>query len=399
MRALSVFTIGGVCAALLASPLLAQVPDKAGRAAVVEGYNRTGLRLFQALDQGSGNIVLSPYSVGSAMAMALAGARGETATQMAKVLSLDFPPAEIDRANAALLASLNSASAAAFRLEAANAVMLTRHGDVISDAYLALLRKDYAAEVFRGADIAAVNGWVRQRTGGKIDAILSRLDPATALVLLDAIYFKAPWRRAFDVKATRYEPFHLRQGEVSVPMMHRRGHYAVARREGYRAIRLPYSGERMSMIVMLPDAGTDEIVQRLDDHELRRLLEAFRAPKEVELSLPRFKAGFAADLVRPLQDMGMRRAFDPRTADFSGMIQPQAEESLAIGEISHRAVIEVTEQGTEAAAATGIGAVITSVRPPPEEFRVDRPFVFAIVDDETGAILFAGRIADPRQAS
>lgn len=399
MRALSVFTIGGLCAALLASPLLAQVPDKAGRAAVVEGYNRTGLRLFQALDQGSGNIVLSPYSVGSAMAMALAGARGETATQMAKVLSLEFPPAEIDRANAALLASLNSASAAAFRLEAANAVMLTRHGDVISDAYLAVLRKDYAAEVFRGADIAAVNGWVRQRTGGKIDAILSRLDPATALVLLDAIYFKAPWRRAFDVKATRYEPFHLRQGEVSVPMMHRRGHYAVARREGYRAIRLPYSGERMSMIVMLPDAGTDEIVRRLDDHELRRLLEAFRAPKEVELSLPRFKAGFAADLVRPLQDMGMRRAFDARTADFSGMIQPQAEESLAIGEISHRAVIEVTEQGTEAAAATGIGAVITSVRPPPEEFRVDRPFVFAIVDDETGAILFAGRIADPRQAS
>lgn len=399
MRALSVFTIGGVCAALLASPLLAQVPDKAGRAAVVEGYNRTGLRLFQALDQGSGNIVLSPFSAGSAMAMALAGARGETATQMAKVLSLDFPPAEIDRANAALLASLNSASGAVFRLEAANAVMLTRHGDVISDAYLAVLRKDYAAEVFRGADIAAVNGWVRQRTGGKIDAILSRLDPATALVLLDAIYFKAPWRRAFDVKATRYEPFHLRQGEVSVPMMHRRGHYAVARREGYRAIRLPYSGERMSMTVMLPDAGTDEIVQRLDDHELRRLLEAFRAPKEVELSLPRFKAGFAADLVRPLQDMGMRRAFDPRTADFSGMIQPQAEESLAIGEISHRAVIEVTEQGTEAAAATGIGAVITSVRPPPEEFRVDRPFVFAIVDDETGAILFAGRIADPRQAS
>lgn len=399
MRALSVFTIGGVCAALLASPLLAQVPDKAGRAAVVEGYNRTGLRLFQALDQGSGNIVLSPFSAGSAMAMALAGARGETATQMAKVLSLDFPPAEIDRANAALLASLNSASGAVFRLEAANAVMLTRHGDVISDAYLALLRKDYAAEVFRGADIAAVNGWVRQRTGGKIDAILSRLDPATALVLLDAIYFKAPWRRAFDVKATRYEPFHLRQGEVSVPMMHRRGHYAVARREGYRAIRLPYSGERMSMIVMLPDAGTDEIVRRLDDHELRRLLEAFRAPKEVELSLPRFKAGFAADLVRPLQDMGMRRAFDPRTADFSGVIQPQAEESLAIGQISHRAVIEVTEQGTEAAAATGIGAVITSVRPPPEEFRVDRPFVFAIVDDETGAILFAGRIADPRQAS
>jgi serpin B len=244
-----------------------------------------------------------------------------------------------------------------------------------------------------------VNGWVRKRTGGKIDSILDRLDPATALVLIDAIYFKAPWRRAFDVKATRYEPFHLREGEVSVPMMHRRGYYAVAQREGYRAIRLPYSGERMSMIVMLPDAGTGEIVRRLDDHEMRRLLEALRAPEEVELSLPRFKAGFAADLVRPFQEMGMRRAFDPRTADFSGMTQPQAEEPLAIGEIRHRAIIEVTEQGTEAAAATGIGAVVTSVRPPPEEFRVDRPFVFAIVDNETGAILFAGRIADPRQAS
>ncbi len=403
MRAMRALAIGGFCAVAIGSaPLLIQAaPEAGGWGALMDAYNGAGQRLFQAFAKNPGNIVLSPYSIGTAMAMALAGARGENAVEMAKVLGLELPRDEVNAANAAVLASLNKASSASFQLRAANALMLTNQGRAISADYAAMLRKYYAAEVFRGANVATVNGWVREKTAGKIDSILNQIDPMTALVLIDAIYFKAPWQKAFDAKATRDETFHLLKGEAKVPMMHIDSDFAVASRPGYRAIRLPYTGERASMVVVLPDAGIAEVVQRLDGSEMRLLLAALHTGvREVELSLPRFKANFEASLVQPFTQMGMQRAFELRTADFSGMTgKPQSEVPLAINEIRHRAVIDVAEQGTEAAAATAIGVVTSAVRPRPETFHVDRPFLFAIVDDETGAILFEGRIVDPRQAS
>jgi serpin B len=399
--------MGGLSAAVIAAVILSipaliqAAPADGGWGPVTEADNDIGQRLFQALAQKPGNIVLSPYSIGTAMAMVLAGARGGTEEEIANVIGIELPRDAINASNAALLANLNSLSPESFELRAANALMLPNRGGMISANYAAMLRKDYAADVFRGADVATVNAWVKEKTGGKIDSILDRIDPTTALVLLDAVYFKAPWRKAFDVAATDTETFHLLDGEAKVPMMHLSGYFAVADRPGYSAIRLRYTGERMSMFVMLPDAGMGEVVQRLDGHEMRLLLaQLHMGMRKIDLSLPRFKASFEASLVEPFMQMGTRRAFDIRNADFSGMTgKPQSEAPLAISQIMHRALIDVAEQGTEAAAATGIGVVTTAARPRPETFRVDRPFLFAIIDDETGAILFEGRIVDPRQAS
>ena len=156
------------------------------------------------------------------------------------------------------------------------------------------------------------------------------------------------------------------------------------------------------MVVVLPDAGNAEIAQRLDDGEMKSLLATLKTPpRQVELALPRYHARLKSSLVASFKSMGMHRAFDFQTADFSGMTgRPQAELPLAIGQIVHAAVIDVAEEGTEAAAATAATMVAKGMRlPPAQVFRVDRPFLFAIVDETTGAILFEGRIADPRQAS
>jgi serpin B len=288
------------------------------------------------------------------MAMVLAGARDDNAAEMAKVLGQKLPGDEINAANAAVLASLNGAAPASFQLRVANALMLTKPGNAISESYIAVLREKYAAEIFQGADLAMVNGWVKEKTNGKIGSILDQLDAMTMLVLLDAIYFKARWQATFDADATRDEAFHLADGEAQVPTMHLRADFALATRPGYQAIRLPYEGGRVSMVIVLPDPGNTAIAQRLDNEEMGSLFAALRIPpRHVELALPRYHATFKSSLVGIFKSMGMRRAFDFKTADFSGMTgKAQAELPLAIGQIMHAAVIEVAEEGTEAAAAT-----------------------------------------------
>ena len=235
------------------------------------------------------------------MTMMLAGARGETASEMAKVLGLQLSREMIDGANAAALGSLRKIPSARSQMYIANALMLTKRGTIISEDYVSLLRKTYAAEIFRGTDLAKVNGWVKEKTGGKIDSIANRFDQKTALVLLDAIYFKARWRQAFDAHTTKNEPFHRPGGEIQVPMMHVLSDFAVVERSGYRAIRLPFASADVAMIVMLPNADIADVVGLLDDDEMQSLLGAFRtAPQPVSLSLPRFHAHFEASLVEPV---------------------------------------------------------------------------------------------------
>jgi serpin B len=402
MHRLRLWAIGLLCASAVAIAVIPAVLAASGWGPLVDAFNGTGLRLFQAFAKTPGNIVISPYSIGTAMAMVLAGARGDNAAEMAKVLGQKLPGDEINAASAAVLASLNGASPASFQLRVANVLMLTKPGTAISESYIAVLREKYAAEIFQDADLATVNGWVKETTSGKIGSILDQLDAMTMLLLLDAIYFKARWQATFDADATRDEAFHLADGEAQVPTIHLRADFALATRQGYQAIRLPYEGGRVSMVIVVPDPGNTAIAQRLDDGEMKSLFAALRTPpRHVELALPRYHATFKSSLVGISKSMGMRRAFDFKTADFSGMTgKAQAELPLAIGQIMHAAVIDVAEEGTEAAAATAATMVAKAIRSPPAQmFRVDRPFLFAIVDETTGAVLFAGRIADPRQAS
>lgn len=180
-------------------------------------------------------------------------------------------------------------------------------------------------------------------------------------------------------------------------MMYQLANFALAKMPGYRAIRLPYEGARVSMVVILPDADIANVTRRLNGEELMHLLASLQSTSEqpVELGLPRFQANFETNLVEPFVKLGMRRAFDPQTADFWGVM---GKPLLRINHIVHRSVIDVTEDGTEAAAATAVEEVLVSMKTG-QPFRVDRPFMFAVVDDETDAILFEGLIVDPRQVS
>ena len=444
-RAASIMT---TAAALLAAapPVAAQDGGRNDVQALTLAYNGSGQALFREFSAGPGNIVFSPYSIGTAMAMVLAGVRGETEREMATVLQHSLARAQINDANASAIATLNGYDKSevpptcppglklagercegqptaggncpfpasrngeicvatprfppSAKLLVANALMLAG-GEVAKD-YSALLKDRYAAEIFQKASLETVNGWVRQRTEGKIEKILDRLSD---VILINAVYFKSRWAVAFDKKLTKNEFFSLtRSRQEMVPTMLQRTNHAVVSREGYRAIRLPYAVRSLAMVIALPNEvdGLGDVARRLDKDELAQTLAALRKEptRPVSLMLPRFKTEYAADLKGVFQKAGMALPFDALRSDFSGLTGlPPRTAPTAIDQIVHRAVIEVSEESTEAAATTAIGIRVTSVAPKPVEplqFRVDRPFLYYLVDDATGAVLFQGRIVDPR---
>lgn len=291
----------------------------------------------------------------------------------------------------------------------ANALMLLNSPSVSAD-YAGLLKDKYAAEVFRNASLADVNGWVARKTNGKIDKILDEAKAdATSAVILSAVYFKSRWATPFDERRAQAEPFYISGTEqVMVSMMHQTGHYALVARQGYRAIRLPYVIQSLALVVVLPNEidGLNDVMRGIDAKEQSALLAAYRSDPPLAravLTLPRFKIESDIDLVPQFRKAAMQLAFDGNRADFSGMTgSPPSSPRLVIGKIRHRATIEVAEESTEAAAVTAVemrpgGAAAPPPGPPPEDFRVDHPFLFYLADNATGAVLFAGRVASPPQ--
>jgi serpin B len=375
--------------------------------ALTAAYNASGHELFKRLAGTPGNIVFSPHSIGTAMAMVLSGARGESETEMVAVLRHTLKRSEIANANVGVQAVLNAYNKSAAlpagrsaRLRVANA-LITKGAGNLAPSYEALLKDKYAAEIFRNAGVDEINAWVSKRTEGKIGRIFDQLDPTTALVLVNAVYFKATWQRTFSKAHTTDQDFNVSSSaKIKVPTMHQRGHFPVMARPGYRAIRLPYSVTPLSMVIVLPDTigGATALAARLDPAEMANMFAGLNVVRDTELAMPRFKAKFKTSLVGAFQEMGMKQPFDPGRADFSGVTgRPRSEALIAIDQIIHSAVIEVDEAGTEAAAATGVSAVVVSAPAQAEPFTIDRPFLFYITDDATGAILFQGRISDPRK--
>jgi serine protease inhibitor len=378
--------------------------NSAMNAAMIAGYNALGLTLFRALAQSDGNMVMSPLSIGVTLAMGLAGAAGETADEMALTLGFDGARPELFAANADLLRHYAESSAPeAARVRLANALVLTQHGAAVAKAYRDLLAGSFAAEIFAG-DVARINQWVAQRTEGKIEHALDSLPQDDIAVLLNAIYFKAPWAKPFNPASTFSTGFlhgyddDLEKIKIEVEMMDGSGDYVTASGPGYRAARLPYKTASLGMIVVLPDEDSDPgtALQSFDVAELARLRVALaRAqPSHTTLMLPRFRARTLSSLRPALEKAGMALAFDWTRADFSRMTgRPPAEIPVAVTDVVHCAMIDVAEEGTEAAAATlqyfHIGGA-------PPSFVVDRPFLFFVLDETTGAILFQGKIVDPR---
>ncbi|MGA9397920.1 MAG: serpin family protein, partial [Anaerolineaceae bacterium] len=377
--------------------------------AVASGNNAFALELLHQIQTESGNVFYSPYSISSALAMTWAGARGETETQMAQAMHFNLDQAGLHPAFNGLMLALDSRAKAegiepdkAFKLHVANALW-GQQGFPFIAAFLDTLALNYGAGMYltdfqadpEGAR-KAINDWVSRETEEKIKDIVPQgaIDMLTRLVLANAIYFKADWASEFNKDATSVQDFHLADGStVAVPIMYQHSTFRYAAGEGLQALELPYAGDQLSMVILLPDEGKlAEVQAGLDVSQSDGLLNGLEY-KDVNLWLPKFKYEYSLNLVEPLKSLGMVDAFDPNKADLSGM---DGARDLYVSDILHKAFVAVDEAGTEAAAATVVIVGTTSMPvDQPLEFRVDRPFLFVIRDIPTGTILFVGRVMNP----
>ena len=378
--------------------------DATAAAASIDAF---GLDLFRRLAAAGDNTVISPASIAIALAMAEAGARGGTASQMDAVLhgagaGSGAGMNALDQVLAGRNGTFTDAEGhdLTVALRIANAPF-AQAGMALEPSYLDALASRFGAglrlvDYQRDPEAARnlINAWVKSRTEGRIPQLLAPgiLDSLTRLVLVNAIYLKAPWQVPFDAQLTKPAPFTRADGlTVDVPTMAGGGQQLrYAEGSGWRAVELPYAGGSLAMTIVVPD-DLAAFVQHLDATQFGQITGAL-AGREVELWLPRFALQAETDLAGTLSTLGMPLAFDPERADFSGIT---TEERLFVSAVVHQAAISVDEKGTEAAAATGVAMAATAMPADLVTLRVNRPFLFAVRDVPTGAILFLGQVTDP----
>jgi serpin B len=390
-----------ICAVL---SLAAAVPAaETNQDGVVEGNNKFALDLYQKLHSEPGNLFFSPYSISTALAFAYAGARGETEKQMRETLCF---PASISNKQfheefGKIIGRLNEAGQkGAYELVVANALWGQKDYKFLND-FLTVVRESYAGDLQQVDFIKqteearqTINAWVEEKTRDKIKELIKpgMIDAMTRLVLTNAIYFKGKWASQFKPEQTQNAPFTLLDGQkVNVPMMTQTEKFGYTETDTAQVLEMSYVNDELAMVVFLPKKidGVGDLEKELTSGKLGDLLDRLRK-REVVVFLPRFKMTKEFELSQTLYSMGMPDAFSGR-ADFSGMT---GDKELFISAVIHKAYVDVNEEGTEAAAATGIVMKLTAVEPPPPIFRADRPFVFIIRDKQSGSILFMGRVAN-----
>ena len=374
---------------------------------LVEGNTEFALDMYGALAGEEGNLFFSPHSISVALAMTWAGARGQTESQMADALNFTLGQSELHPAFDWLDLELNSrgqeasgADGEPFRLNVVNRLFGQVSYDFLSEfldtlalyygAGMHLL--DFAADPEAGRLV--INEWVEEKTEDRIEELIPQgaIDNMTRLVLVNAIYFNGAWAEVFDDEQTADGAFHLLDGtEVTVPMMHQPEPMPSAEATGYKAVELPYDGEELSMVVIVPQGDFEVFEQQFtaDSSVLTEIVDSL-GNGSATVSMPRFTIdGDTISLKEVLFELGMTDAFVMGTADFSGM---DGTQNLYVSDVLHQAFVSVNEYGTEAAAAT---AVIVNEFGVPNHIEINKPFIFLIRDRETGAILFIGRIIDP----
>ncbi len=390
--------------------------------------NELAVDLHRQLATGDENLCISPYSIESALAMTFAGADGETRTEMARVLHLTND-STVPASFAALQHSLQEMSAKTaelvkqskkfggpsepITLNIANR-LFAQKGYAFREAYLSLVKQNFGG-AFEPLDFITnaaaatqhINKWVADQTHDRIRDLIpgGALDKTTRLVLANALYLKAPWASEFSQNATQSEPFHVHGGRpADVPMMRKTDkHFGYAKRDGYTAVSLPYAGDDLQFLVLLPDDvnGLHTLESKLTGEMLAQCAKL--QTRDVDLHLPKFKLEPPTiTLAEKFEALGMRTAFDqPKgSANFDKIAPRTPRDYLYISQIFHKTFIAVDEKGTEAAAATAVammaGTALRSPPPPPIEVKVDRPFVYAIQHVPSGVCLFLGRVTDPR---
>src|SRR5215813_2046189 len=374
------------------------------KASVVQGNTEFALSLYAQLHSQQGNLFFSPLSLSTALAMTYGGARGQTAEQMATVLHFPAEQQQLPPVFAILSKDLHADSETpGYQLHVANALW-GQKGYRFRQDFLSTTKTYYGAGLnevdFQTAaeeTRKTINAWVEQQTKDKIKDLipLGALNELTRLVLTNAIYFKGDWLLPFMKSLTKEEDFKVATDrQVTVPMLHQTGFFKYFDGGNFQALELPYVENKLSMVVFLPKKvdGLAEFEQSLTAQNLMKWLPQLQQ-HEVVVTLPKFRVTAEFTLNKTLSSMGMPLAFSPHAADFSGMSE---EKDLYLSAVIHKAYVDVNEEGTEAAAATGIVTRTMSAGPPPSTFHADHPFVFLIRDNSSGSLLFLGRLVQPQ---
>ncbi len=390
-------------AATEAQPSVSKQPgDEEVNAKLVTANTRLSFKLFTELlkKQPNENIFISPASIAIALDMVYNGASGKNQQAIAKTLELQgMTLQEINQANAALKVTLSNPDPKV-QISIANSLW-AGEAELFKPEFIEKIQHFYSAEVKNlnfGAPGASniINDWVKQNTNGKIDKIVDEIGSGTVLVLLNAIYFKGNWKYPFPREATQQRPFTLLNGaQKQHPMMFRQvSNLQYYQNEMFQAISLPYGEGRLSMYIFLPfkEVSLKTFYESLNAENWQKWLNQFDSPDksdhsgEILIGLPRFKLEYSIELNDALKALGMEIAFR-EGADFSAM----TPSPLQIDLVQHKTFVEVNEEGTEAAAVTGVAMT----RGIPDEMIVDRPFFLVIRDNQTGTILFMGSIVEP----
>lgn len=376
----------------------------ADQAALVAGNTEFAADLYREVCGTPGNLFMSPHSISIALAMTYAGAAGTTAVQMAEALGFALPAEQLHPAFDHLDLELASRGATAgshtipFRLEIANSIW-GQHGKQFRDPFLDTLAVNYGTglhvldfEADPDGSRETINGWVEQRTNDKIVELLpdGSITSDTQLVLTNAIYFTAAWAEPFDAGQTATRPFQIAGSPVPVATLHQDFEASYGEGDGFRAAELAYDGGKLAMVIVVPD-DLAAFEATLTGATFAAITGSLRGHM-LDLTLPKFSFDAGLDLKKPLEALGMVDAFSSATADFSGI---DGARGLVIDDVLHKGFVAIDENGTEAAAATAVLVGNTAV-PERATLQVDRPFVFFIRDIPTGAILFVGRVVDPR---
>ena len=373
-------------------------------AELIEADNSFGLDLFKLViadAKKNTNTSVSPLSVSLALAMTYNGASGETKTEMENAMRVSgITPAQINHSHQSLVTALKS-SDPDVALEIANAIYYQK-GFAIESNFVNINHKYYDAEVnslnfgVPEEALKIVNGWVALKTHDKIPVILEQIDGGVTMILLNAVYFNGIWKSKFNEKETHNLQFTLSDGTFKeTPMMQQESSLEYASNELFSAVNLPYGNGQFQMTVILPNLKktSKDVISELNTENWSLWMKSFKTENQIVVTMPRFKFSWDSELNKMLDQMGMKQAFVPGLANFDGISK---EGQLYISSVIHKTYIDVNESGTEAAAVTAV--MISTGESGPDyrkHFVVDRPFLFAITEKTTGAILFIGEITNP----
>ncbi|MGB8217915.1 MAG: serpin family protein [Candidatus Methanoperedens sp.] len=390
--------------AVTETPIVTAIaPQPSANTTSANSINNFTFKTYSVLSNESGNLFFSPFSISTALSMAAEGAGGKTLEEMRNVLELSDNSSANHAGFKNLLNSLNAKNAD-YNLSIADAIWIEKTFSVKHEFSSALSTYYYA--LAQQADFANnpdgertnINNWVAGKTSNRILDLIPQggIDSSTRLVIADAIYFKGNWAQQFNKSDTQNATFFVSQSRnVSVPMMHisKSENASYYSDNELKALEMDYKGDNLSMLILLPNPGhsLSEVEAGLSSAEILDI-RAQLVHQPVPVWLPRFSMTKSKEMSDLLKEIGMKSAFDPYAADFSGI---NSTEGLYVSDVFHKAFINVDETGTEAAAATAVIITVGAVMGEPKEFRADHPFLFFIIDKPTGAILFMGRVADP----